>query len=124
MRFPIMKTQTKHEQGESEARTKKVRIVFRAEQAQQVQKAGTFNDWHPAATTMLSLGGGRGVRELVLPPGRYEYRLVVDGEWRCDPCAAGQVPNPFGTQNSVLEVSASRKSAQNKRRRHASEDSI
>jgi 1,4-alpha-glucan branching enzyme len=119
-----MISQTQREQGESEAQTKKVRIDFHDERAQQVQMAGSFNDWHPAATQMLSLGGGRWVKELVLPPGRYEYRLVVDGEWRCDPCAAGQVPNPFGTQNSVLEVSASHKSAQNKRRRHASEDSI
>ncbi|ODU23809.1 MAG: hypothetical protein ABS95_02960, partial [Verrucomicrobia bacterium SCN 57-15] len=89
-----MKSQTKHEQGESEAQTKKVPIDFQDEQAQQVQMAGTFNDWHPAATPMLCLGSGRWGKELFLPPGRYEYRLVVDGEWRCDPSAAGQVPNP------------------------------
>lgn len=66
--------------------------------------AGTFNDWRPEATSMVALGEGRWVKELVLPPGRYEYLLVVDGEWKCDPAAAEQVANPFGTKNAVLEV--------------------
>lgn len=80
-----------------------LRIEFYDEQAQAVAIAGTFNDWRPAATPMLALGEGRWVKELVLPPGRYEYRLVVDGEWKSDPTAE-QAPNPFGTTNSVLVV--------------------
>jgi len=30
--------------------------------------------------------------------------LVVDGEWMPDPLARATVPNPFGGQNSVLNV--------------------
>jgi len=51
---------------------------------------------------MVPLGEGRWVKELALPPGRHEYRLVVDGQWRCDPAAVETVPNPFGGQNAVL----------------------
>lgn len=81
-----------------------VRIEFRHEQAQAVFIAGTFNDWQPSVTPMIALGGGRWVKELSLPPGRYEYRFVVDGEWVSDAAAADHTPNPHGSFNSVLHV--------------------
>lgn len=69
--------------------------------------AGSFNDWRPDATPMISLGNGRWVKELVLPSGDYEYCLVVDGEWMPDPLAKETVRNPFGGLNAVLRVPAS-----------------
>jgi Glycogen recognition site of AMP-activated protein kinase len=69
-----------------------------------VSIAGTFNDWRPEATPMVSLGKGRWLKELVLPAGTYEYRFVVDGQWVCDPLAKETAPNPFGSKNSVLRV--------------------
>jgi len=39
-----------------------------------------------------------------LPPGRHEYRFVVDGQWISDPKAAEAVPNPYGGSNSVLKA--------------------
>lgn len=95
--------------GRSEVSTPQiqlVRIEFTAPSAITVYIAGTFNDWHPSATAMIALGDGRWVRELALPVGLYEYRLVVDGEWAADPQAAESVPNPFGGVNSVLRVLA------------------
>jgi hypothetical protein len=41
---------------------------------------------------------------LALPPGRYQYRYVVDGEWREDPENPNAVPGPAGVRNSVLVV--------------------
>ena len=79
-----------------------VQIKFHREQAQAVFIAGTFNDWHPSVTPMIALGEGRWAKELSSPPGRYEYRLVVDGEWLCDPAATEQASNPYGDFNSVL----------------------
>jgi 1,4-alpha-glucan branching enzyme len=66
--------------------------------------AGSFNEWRPTATSMVSLGDGRWLKELALAPGVYEYRLVVDGEWMPDPLGRETRPNPFGGLNSVLRV--------------------
>jgi 1,4-alpha-glucan branching enzyme len=99
-----MRTTSKRRKATAGPVPQKICIEFHAEHAQQVRLAGTFNDWRPDATPMLALGDGRWVKELMLPPSRYEYLLFVDGECQCDPAAAEQVPNPYGTRNSVLEV--------------------
>ena len=81
-----------------------VRIEFHHVQAQVVFIAGTFNDWNPNTTPMIAPGDGRWLKELALPPGRYEYRIIVDGQWTCDPAVAEQVCNSDGDFNSVLNV--------------------
>lgn len=53
---------------------------------------------------MILLGDGKWAKELALPPGRYEYRFVVDGQWVDDPAAKESVPNPVGGFNAVLVV--------------------
>jgi 1,4-alpha-glucan branching enzyme len=84
-----------------------VRITYVNSWAGSVCIAGTFNDWRPAATPMICLSEGWWIKDLVLPPGRYEYRLVVDGKWICDPAAREQTPNSHGDFNSILTVGAS-----------------
>ena len=76
--------------------------------AQEVGIAGSFNDWHPSVTPMIRLNDGKWAKELALPPGRYEYRFVVDGEWVDDPSARELIPNSYGTANAVLVVAASK----------------
>ena len=56
---------------------------------------------------MTCAGESKWVKELSLPPGRYEYQFVVDGRWMPDLTAADEMPNPFGGFNSVVEVSKS-----------------
>lgn len=79
--------------------------------AEQVFLAGTFNAWNPSATPMLQDPSGAWTLLLDLAPGTYEYKFVVDGEWRCVPgCderearGPGCVSNPFGTTNRVITV--------------------
>lgn len=72
--------------------------------ATRVCAAGSFNEWNPSATPLVSLGDGDWGKELVLPPGRYEYRFVVDGQWIDDPAAKQTVPNPFGGVNAVFDI--------------------
>jgi 5'-AMP-activated protein kinase regulatory beta subunit len=72
--------------------------------AREVLVAGSFNDWQAGATPMSNQGGGKWATELLLKPGHYEYRFVVDGQWQDDPTAARFVPNPFGGSNCVVEV--------------------
>jgi 5'-AMP-activated protein kinase regulatory beta subunit len=81
-----------------------IRIEFHHPTASAISIAGTFNDWRPEVTPMVSLGQGCWFKELVLEPGSYEYRLVVDGQWMPDPRVAETKPNPFGGTNSVLKV--------------------
>ncbi len=73
--------------------------------AQKVCLAGTFNDWKPEAGRMTRTESGKWAANLKLEPGTYEYRLVVDGNWRPDPNAVNAVINPFGERNSLLTVS-------------------
>lgn len=86
--------------------TRSIRIEFANATASAVAIAGTFNNWNPDSTYMVRLGDGRWTKDLVLPPGRYEYRLIVDGMWMSDPLAHETAPNPFGELNSVLKVSS------------------
>lgn len=72
--------------------------------ARSVCIAGSFNDWRPETTEMVAMGGGKWTKDMSLPPGTYEYRLVVDGRWMPDPNASRTVPNPFGETNSLLIV--------------------
>ena len=80
------------------------RFVLLAPEAQEVFVAGSFNKWNPGATPLINIGHGRWVKDLSLPPGRYEYQFVVDGRWLHDRAARELVDNPFGGLNSVIEV--------------------
>ncbi len=81
-----------------------VYVEFSDPTATAVAIAGTFNEWRPEATPMIGMGQGRWRKELVLPPGTYEYLFVVDGRWLADPLARTTTPNPFGGVNSIVTV--------------------
>lgn len=66
-----------------------------------VQLAGDFNGWSPDRTEMEA-AGPVWTTTLQLPPGRYRYRYVIDGEWRSDPNNRTVEPSPFGGEDSVL----------------------
>lgn len=81
-----------------------VLVEYHDSGAHKVSVAGSFNDWQPNKLDLIPTGNGNWARELVLAPGTYEYRFVVDGDWKGDPAAKRSVPNPFGTTNAVLVV--------------------
>jgi chromosome partitioning protein len=75
--------------------------------AKSVAIAGDFNNWHPLpmASDKTEASAEETFRALVaLKPGRYRYRLVVDGRWQSDPHNVHAEPNPFGELDSVVEV--------------------
>jgi 1,4-alpha-glucan branching enzyme len=82
------------------------RAVFRlfAPHAREVELCGNFNDWERARNPLKKDPAGVWKTQLLLTPGTYEYRYVVDGEWWDDPEAADRVPNGFGTQNCLRTV--------------------
>jgi 1,4-alpha-glucan branching enzyme len=75
-----------------------------APDAREVSVAGSFCDWRTGSHALKRNGSGGWTTTIPLPPGRYEYRFVVDGEWRDEPQCIERVPNPFGTENCVLHV--------------------
>lgn len=86
--------------------TPKIKHEFslHAPHAKAVYLAGTFNHWEPARTLLHHDKHGHWKIELVLQPGRYEYRFVVDGQWIDDPRAREKATNEFGGCNSVLVI--------------------
>jgi chromosome partitioning protein len=94
---------------EVEQANREIVIRFRNRDAADVRLAGDFNGWIPdkdVQSTVESEGSTRvWTKVLSLPPGTYEYRYVVDGEWREDPENPLAVPGPVGGRNSILVVS-------------------
>lgn len=80
-----------------------VYLEFVNRRASRVSVTGSFNDWRPTVTPMIPMGGGWWVKGLVLPPGRHEYRFVVDDQELPDPNAP-QMAGADGRTNSVLVV--------------------
>jgi chromosome partitioning protein len=70
--------------------------------------AGDFNGWSPSATPMRR-NEELGVFELTLPlpPGKSQYRMVIDGRWTGDAYNPNVEVNPFGEPNSYVVVPAS-----------------
>ncbi len=72
--------------------------------AKSVGVAGEFNNWTPQRMAN-DFDAGDTFRTLIsTKPGRYRYRLVVDGRWQADPHNRYAEPNPFGEVDSVVEV--------------------
>jgi 1,4-alpha-glucan branching enzyme len=71
--------------------------------ASEVFLVGDFNNWSHHADRMVKHQGiFRKTKRLA--PGEYQYKFLVDGEWHTDPSAPNQIPNEFGTLNSVIRV--------------------
>ena len=72
-----------------------------AENANQVEVAGDFNDWNPQPLKKLKSGQHKATFEL--EPGQsYQYRYRIDGAWQNDWQADDYIPNGFGQDNSVV----------------------
>ena len=75
-----------------------------AAQAEEVILMGDFNNWNPKLHPMKSAGDGIWSKTVMLYPGKYEYKFLVDGDWKEDPRNDKTCPNCFGTQNNVLNL--------------------
>ena len=71
-----------------------------------VQVIGTFNDWDPKGYEMrFDSSTQRWSLKLALPPGRYEYSFLVNGNKSVpDPKAVITRDDGFGNKNSVIFV--------------------
>jgi 1,4-alpha-glucan branching enzyme len=80
---------------------------FKAPGAVNVMLVGDFTHWQKNPITLHKEPDGIWRVTVPLKPGEHRYRFLVDGEWRDDPECALRVPNPFGSQDAVVKVSAS-----------------
>lgn len=80
-------------------------VTFEFEDApgKEVFLAGSFNNWQ-MTTRMKEKEQGTYSCRLLLEPGEYQYKFVVNGEWRLDGQNGCFAPNGFGELNSVLKV--------------------
>lgn len=80
-------------------------FVAHCPNARNVSLAGEFNGWS-ADCNQMELTEEEGTFRALLPlsPGRYRYRLVVDGRWQADPHNMYSEPNPYGELDSIVEV--------------------
>jgi 1,4-alpha-glucan branching enzyme len=75
-----------------------------APEASEVFLVGDFNEWNGDGFRMRKFKDGSCKKKVKLPPGRYEYRFVVDGNWCTDPQNGERCANPFGSENSVKTI--------------------
>lgn len=83
---------------------RKVTFSLEAAEAKEVILMGDFNNWKPEKHSMQRDKNGMWNKAVMLTPGNYEYKFLVDGQWREDPRNDQLCPNDFGTQNSVFNL--------------------
>jgi 1,4-alpha-glucan branching enzyme len=88
----------------SKPQTRHHTVTLHAPGAKTVAVTGSFCNWSSEGQPLKHDGHGTWKATLALPPGRYEYRLLVDGRWQDDAECRQRVPNPFGTENCVFEL--------------------
>ena len=83
-----------------------VRVVFELPScvwADRISVTGDFNDWEQTAHPLVQNRQGVWQVAVDLPIGHsYQFRYVIDGQWRTDSHADGFTENGFGSQNSVV----------------------
>jgi 1,4-alpha-glucan branching enzyme len=87
----------------------RVTFSFKATEAKEVILSGDFNNWSPKKHPMKKNWNGmqwNGTWEktVMLPPGKYEYKFLVDGKWENDPLNEKTHMNSFNTTNNVIEI--------------------
>lgn len=81
-----------------------IEFTVMAPEAKDVFLVGDFNGWQAEGFQMRKFKDGICRKKVQLKPGRYEYLFIVDGDWRTDPNNDARCTNPFGLENSVIEI--------------------
>jgi len=84
----------------------KANYVFKLNQfpdAKTVIVSGSFNGWNEKGYRMTRQGG-KWILPIYLPPGKYSYKFIVDGNWMIDPSNKLYEQNEYNNFNSVLWI--------------------
>ena len=85
-------------------RRRRTKFALPSASAQKVYLVGEFNQWNEKKHLMKQDAEGVWKRTILLAPGRYEYKFIVDGDWHEDPLNPDRRRNRFGTYNSIVNV--------------------
>jgi len=83
---------------------KKVTFSINSTGAKEVILMGDFNNWNPKKHLMKQDGNGVWNKAVILPPGSYEYKFLVDGQWKEDPRNDQTRLNCFGSYNNIFNL--------------------
>ncbi|MDP2646103.1 MAG: glycogen-binding domain-containing protein [Desulfobacterales bacterium] len=88
------------------SRQPRVKVIFYLESpnASEVKLAGDFNKWSIKKHPMKKNAAGQWQKTVMLYPGRYEYKFLVNGKWELDPDNDWKCINCFGTGNNIISV--------------------
>ncbi|MBU1162072.1 MAG: isoamylase early set domain-containing protein [Proteobacteria bacterium] len=90
--------------SELKPKRRKVTFSLTSPDAKEVILMGDFNQWNPKVHPMKKNKNGVWKKMTMLFPGKYEYRFMVDGQWKNDPENNQTRTNRFGTKNNVIVV--------------------
>ena len=89
---------------QEETNNRRVNFSLKAPSVKEVVLMGDFNNWDAGRHPMEKDENGVWKVSMRIPPGKYEYKLLVDGRWRLDSGNTQTVINGFGTKNNVLTI--------------------
>jgi len=75
-----------------------------APEAKKVYLAGDFNNWKLDNSSCMDQDRGIWKKRINLASGRYRYRFVIDGNWTEDTNNPAREINPYGSADSLIEV--------------------
>ncbi|MFN3946562.1 MAG: isoamylase early set domain-containing protein [Aquificaceae bacterium] len=79
-----------------------ITFYYKGEKAQKVELVGEWNDWKPEAMKRKKDGTFWITKRLKRGRG-YRFKYLIDGQyWENELQADQQVPNPFGTTDSMI----------------------
>jgi 1,4-alpha-glucan branching enzyme len=90
--------------AKKEIKRRKVTFSLDLSDADKVILMGDFNNWNPKKHVMKRDKNGVWNKAVLLYPGSYEYKFLVDGQWREDPQNDQTCVNCFGSYNSILNL--------------------
>jgi 1,4-alpha-glucan branching enzyme len=86
------------------AKNRQIHFEYNNGKASSVFLVGDFNSWDQKKHEMKEIHDGTYRKSLILPPGIYEYKFIVDGQWKSDPLKELAPMNCFRTMNNVIHV--------------------
>lgn len=81
-----------------------IEFVYEGAAAKNVAVAGSFNNWSASSHRLEKDKSGLWKTALPLGKGKYQYKFVVDGEWKEDPSNPQNSEDGHGGKNSAIEV--------------------